>query len=62
MSMDDAQQAELSDLLARQREGRLPNSECGQLDTLMDSYRRGMARKAQAIKVAVERCLQPPLR
>jgi hypothetical protein len=36
--MDDAQQAELSDLLARQREGRLPNSERGRLDILMDSY------------------------
>jgi hypothetical protein len=26
------------DLLARQREGRLPNSERGRLDILMDSY------------------------
>ncbi len=62
IQMDDAQQAELSDLLARQREGQLPNSEHGRLDMLMDSYRRGMVRKAQALKIAVERGLQPPLR
>ncbi|MFL5801343.1 MAG: hypothetical protein ACJ8CR_06335 [Roseiflexaceae bacterium] len=62
MQMDDAQQAELSDLLARQREGQLPDTARGRLDTLMGIYRRGMARKAQALKIAVDRGLQPPLR
>jgi hypothetical protein len=61
MQMDDAQQAELSELLARQREGVLTNAECGQLETLMGIYRRGMVRKAQALKVAVDRGLQSPL-
>jgi hypothetical protein len=35
--------------------------EHGQLDSLMGIYRRGMVRKAQALKVAVDRGLQPPL-
>lgn len=31
------------------------------LDELMHLYRRGLVRKAQALKVAVERGLRPPL-
>jgi hypothetical protein len=61
MEMDDAQQAELSELLARQREGVLTESERAQLDNLMRIYRHGIVRKAQALKVAVDRGLQPPL-
>jgi hypothetical protein len=61
MQMSDAEQAELSELLARQREGALSDDERGRLDALMRSYRQGMVRKAQALKVAVERGLQPPL-
>ena len=61
LQMEDDQQAQLSDLLAAQREGRLTPDERGQLDTLMGVYRRGMVRKAQALKVAVDRGLQPPL-
>jgi hypothetical protein len=61
MDMDDAQQAELSELLARQREGVLTETERAQLDNLMRIYRNGMVRKAQALKVAVDRGLQPPL-
>lgn len=59
--MDGAQQAELSELLARQRESQLTVAERKQLDELMSIYRRGMVRKAQAVKVAVQRGLQPPL-
>jgi hypothetical protein len=59
--MSEAEQAELSALLARQREGTLSDDERGQLDALMRSYRRGMVRKAWALKVAVDRGLQPPL-
>lgn len=55
--MDEGQQARLTDLLARQREGTLTTEERGQLDTLMGVYRRGMVRKAQALKVAVDRGL-----
>ena len=61
LQMSDGQQAELSDLLAEQREGTLSASGRVRLDALMDSYRRGMVRKARALKAAVDRGLQPPL-
>lgn len=61
LQMRDEEQVELSALLAGQREGILGEDERARLDALMRSYRRGMARKAQALKVAVERGLQPPL-
>ena len=59
--MSAAEQRELSDLLARQREGQLDDEARARLDDLMGIYRRGLVRKAQALKVAVERGLQPPL-
>lgn len=59
MSADE--QAELSELLARQREGALDADGRDRLEQLMQTYRRGMILKAQAIRVAVERGLQPPL-
>ena len=46
---------------SRQREGELNDNEQVQLDALMLAYRRGLVRKAQALKVAVERGLQPPI-
>ncbi len=55
------EQAALSALLARQREGTLTGLERTQLDHLLALYRRGLVRKAQALKVAVDRGLQPPL-
>ena len=61
MEMDPVEQAELSDLLAHQREGELIGEERFRLDALLTAYRRGMVRKAEALKVAVERGLQPPL-
>lgn len=61
LQMEASQQAILSDLLARQREGTLTADERDRLDALMGIYRRGMVRKAQALKVAVDRGLQPPL-
>jgi hypothetical protein len=61
MQMDTARQVELSDLLARNREGALADTERQRLDELMLVYRRGTVRKAQAFKVAVERGLHPPL-
>lgn len=61
MQMDVAGQAELSELLARQREGLLTTADRARLDELMGSYRRGLVRKAQALKVAVERGLHAPL-
>ena len=56
----ESQQA-LSDLLAQQREGTLDQSGHSRLGLLMAAYRRDMVRKAQALKVAVDRGLQPPL-
>jgi len=59
--MSEDQQRALGALLARQREGRLDGVERQRLNELMDIYRRGMVQKAQALKVAVDRGLQPPL-
>ena len=59
--LDAEQQAALSDLLARQREGLLTDAGRARLDDLLDLYRRGLVRKAQALKIAVDRGLQPPL-
>lgn len=59
--MSEKQQRDLGDLLERQREGRLDQSARRQLADLMDVYRRGLIRKAQALKVAVDRGLLPPL-
>src|SRR5438874_339290 len=42
LTMDAAEQDELSDLLARAREGPLPAPERARLETLMTTYRRGL--------------------
>jgi hypothetical protein len=59
--MEPEQQRELSDLLAVQREDSLDLTQRERLDALMRSYRQGMVLKTRALKVAVERGLQPPL-
>jgi hypothetical protein len=61
LQMNPAQQHELSELLARNEAGGLNAGDQVRLDELLNEYRRGMVRKAQALKVAVERGLQPPL-
>ncbi len=61
LQLNPAQQSELSDLLARNREGSLNASDQVRLDELLNEYRHGMVRKAQALKVAVDRGLLPPL-
>ncbi len=61
LQMSEPQQAELSDLLGGQREGTLDEVERARLAGLMDMYRRGMVRKAQAVRIAVARGLRPPL-
>jgi hypothetical protein len=55
------QQQELSELLERNREGQLQPDDSQRLDSLMRAYRRGLIRKAQALKVAVARGLRLPL-
>ena len=48
-------------LLARNREGHLDDTDHAMLDALMQMYRRGLVRKAQAWKVAVARGLRGTL-
>ncbi len=55
------QDAELSELLANNREGLLSDDQRKRLDHLIHLYRHGLVRKAQALKVAVERGLREPL-
>ncbi|MBI4670209.1 MAG: hypothetical protein HY741_00895 [Chloroflexi bacterium] len=55
------QQSELDDLLFDQREGQLTEPSRKRLEELMEIYRRGLLRKAQALRVAVRRGLRPPL-
>lgn len=50
----DDQVLALRDLLAWQREGTLTDAERARLDELLALYRRGMVRKSQALKVAVD--------
>jgi hypothetical protein len=61
VQMEAGQQEELSNLLARNREGLLQSGERARLDDLMGVYRRGLVRKAQALRVAVARGLRPPV-
>jgi hypothetical protein len=54
-------QEELSELLSANREGELTEASRGRLNDLLQEYRRGLVRKAQALKAAVARGLRPPL-
>lgn len=51
----------LSDLLECNREGTLNETGRRKLDDLMQTYREGLVRKAQALNVAVSRDLRPRL-
>lgn len=59
--MPDDQQRELSELLARSREGELDERARARLDELMQAYRQALKRKAEALQVAVKRGLRPPI-
>lgn len=61
LRMKDEQREELSEFLAYNREGSLSPKDEVRLDELMRIYRHGLVRKAQALKVAVDRGLKPPL-
>jgi hypothetical protein len=61
LQMEPEQQETLSELLAGNREAQLNDAEFKQLDELMQVYRHGLLRKAQAFKVAVERGLKPAI-
>jgi hypothetical protein len=59
--MPAGEQRELSGLLARHREGALPDPDRVRLDELMAAYERGMLLKARAWKEAVGRGLRAGL-
>lgn len=59
--LSDEQQEDLSVLLERNREAMLGAEERLRLDELMRAYERGLLRKSQALRAAVERGLREPL-
>ena len=61
LHLTNEQQAALDELLAQNREGTLDAEEQKQLDELMRLYERGLLRKSQALRVAVQRELIEPL-
>jgi hypothetical protein len=61
LQLPQAQQTELSQLLQTQREGALSLTDHERLEALLQEYRAGMLRKAEALKIAVERGIHPTL-
>jgi len=61
LTLELAQQEELSQLLERAQEGELESDDRDRLDQLMVLYRRGLKLKARAWKEAVARGLRTPL-
>lgn len=61
LQLTTEQQEALSDLLTRNRESALNAEGRRQLDELMSLYEQGLLRKAQALRVAVQRGLREPL-
>lgn len=59
--LDPDRQSELSKLLHQQQEGRLGEVSSKRLEALMTDYRRGLVRKARALREAVDRGLIPSL-
>ena len=55
------QDDEFSDLLYLNREGGLDEKGRERLDEYMEVYKKGMLRKAEALRAAVERGLREPL-
>ena len=61
LKMPAKQQKVLHNLLDKNSEGELTSAERKQLDAMMEIYDDALLRKAQALRVAVERGLIPPL-
>ena len=61
MQLDEPQQEALDTLLEKQREDELTSADSQELQFLMKLYRRGLIRKAKALKIAVDRGLISPL-
>ncbi len=60
-AMNPADHTELSDLLARNREGQLDVADRPRLQMLMTCYQQGLLRKARAWQIAVARGLRTSL-
>ena len=61
LQLSGEQQSALSELLERNRENSLDEQNRRHLDELMRVYEHGLLRKAQAIRIAVQRGLLEPL-
>jgi hypothetical protein len=61
LKMPPKQQKVLHKLLEKNGEGELTTVEKKELDAMMEDYEIALLRKAQAMRVAVERGLMPPL-
>jgi hypothetical protein len=61
LQLTPTQEASLSELLVHNREGMLDAEGRRKLDELMHIYEHGLLRKAQALRVAVQRGLREPL-
>jgi hypothetical protein len=61
LRLNDEQEAGLSELLEQNREGMLDADGQRKLDEMMRLYERGLLRKSQALKIAVQRGLREPL-
>jgi polyphosphate kinase len=61
LQLPEEQQSELSELLSRNSENSLGEQDRRRLDELMRVYEHGLLRKAQALRVAVQRGLLEPL-
>lgn len=61
LQLSDEQQSALSELLERNSEKSLCEQDRRRLDELMRVYEQGLLRKAQALRVAVQRGLLEPL-
>jgi hypothetical protein len=59
--MTEIDQERMGELLERQREGLLLDGEIELLDELLSVYQQGMIRKAEALKVAIDRGLRARL-
>lgn len=59
--LTDEQDASLSELLERNREGTLDSTGQRELDEMTRLYEWGLLRKSKAFKVAVQRGLREPL-
>ena len=61
LQLTNEQDASLSELLERNREGTLDADGQRELDEMMRLYEHGLLRKSQALRVAVQRGLREPL-